>query len=290
MTEIDIEPTYIGKNAGLVFKVPKELFSMSMGPAEKVDREVAKEFSKYLRGTFKGFQDARKTKYGNENNSKTETLPEFWNEFEEKAREMDIDLIGYTPVLENFIFKDLKVYGRNAIVLGMEMKWDKIKMAPSAICEMECFRVYKILGDATIELTNYLKEQGYKSEAHHPFGGKMLFPPHAVAANLGIKGQNGLIVTPEFGPRQRWSMISTDAEIPTITKKDFSDIENFCKNCGVCIRNCKGKAAYENAIEKVSGSGIITHIERSKCIQSLLTNNYCSVCLKMCPKSKPSSQ
>jgi len=48
-----------------------------------------------------------------------------------------------------------------------------------------------------------LQEQGYKSEAHHPFGGKLLFPEHAVAAKLGIKERNGLVITPEFDPRQR---------------------------------------------------------------------------------------
>ncbi|MHA1726356.1 MAG: hypothetical protein ACTSXH_16215 [Promethearchaeota archaeon] len=287
MNEIEIEPTYVGKNEGLVFKVPKGLFSMSAGPIEKLDKEIAKEFSKYIRGTFKGFQEARKTKYGNEINTRTETTPEFWREFEEKARKMNVDLIGYSPILENYIFKDLKVYGKNAIVLGMEMKWDKIKTAPSAICEIECFRVYKMLGDVTIELTEYLKEKGYKSEAHHPFGGKLLFPPHAVAARLGIKGRNGLVITPEFGPRQRWSMISTDADIPNIEKRDFSELEEFCKTCGACVKNCKGGAVYEEPIEKIPGSGVITHIERVKCIQSLLKNNYCSVCLKICPHSKP---
>ena len=88
MPEIEIEPTYVGKNEKLKFIVPKELFSMSAGPAETIDRELAREFSRYLRGTFKGFQDARKTKYGNENNKKTKTDPQFWEDFEAKAKEI----------------------------------------------------------------------------------------------------------------------------------------------------------------------------------------------------------
>ena len=52
MSEVGIEPTFIGKNEDLVFIIPKELFSMSLGPAEIMDRETAKLFSKYLRGTF----------------------------------------------------------------------------------------------------------------------------------------------------------------------------------------------------------------------------------------------
>ena len=285
MSEVGIEPTYIGKNENLVFIVPKELFSMSLSPAEVLDKETAKLFSKYLRGTFKGFQKARKTKYGNENNTKSKVPDGFWRDFENKAKELEVDLISYIPVDENYIFKDLKVFGRNGIILGMEMKWDKIKTAPGATCEIEVFRVYKVLGDVTIQLTEYLKEQGYKCEAHHPFGGKLLYGPHVVTANLGILGRNGLIITPEFGPRQRWSIITTDAEIPISPKRDFNELEEYCKSCGICVKNCKGGAVYEDPIQK--GSGITTHIERSKCIQSILDNNYCSYCLRICPKGHP---
>jgi len=258
---------------------------MSAGPIEVLDRETAKAFSKYMRGTFKGFQQARKTKYGNENNNKTETTPEFWEDFEKRAKELNVDLIAYVPVLENFIFKGLKVYGKNCIILGMEMKWEGIKTAPSAQCEIEVFRVYKVLGDVTIELAEYLKSKGYKSEAHHPFGGKLLYGPHVVAAGLGIMGKNGLIITPEFGPRQRWSIITTDAHIPESSKRNFNEIEEFCKSCDLCVKDCRGESVYKEPIKK--DSGIITHIERSKCISSILKNNYCSNCLKICPPGIP---
>ncbi len=284
MTDVGIEPTYVGTNENLVFVVPKELFTMSAGPAEIIDRETAKIFSKYIRGTFKGFQEARKTKYNNEKNTKTKVSPNFWIDFEKKAKELDVDFIAYVPVNENYIFKDLKVYGKNAIVLGMEMKWDKIKTAPSATCEIEVFRVYKVLGDVTIQLTEYLKAKGYKSEAHHPFGGKLLFGPHVVAAGLGVMGRNGLIITPEFGPRQRWSIITTDTEIPENSKRNLNELEEFCKTCGLCVEKCKGGAVHKEPIHKEKG--IITHIDRSKCIASILDNNYCSYCLRICPQGK----
>jgi ferredoxin len=287
MPKIEIEPTYVGKNESLKFIVPKELFNMSAGPAETIDRDLAKKFGNYIRGTFKGFQDARKTKYGNEKNTKTKTTAAFWEKFEDKAKELNVDLVGYTPVMPEFVFYGLKVYGKNAIVLGMEMKWDEIKTAPSAICEIEVFRVYKVLGEVTIELAEFLKSKGYKAEAHHPFGGKLLYGPHAVSAGLGIKGQNGLIISPEFGPRQRWGIITTDAEIPDSGTQDLDSLEEFCQNCGACVRECLGNAAYEEPIEH-DNTPHITHIDRSKCIRSILDNNYCSYCLKVCPQGKKS--
>jgi len=286
--KVKVKPSFIGKNEHLKFIVPQELFKLEL--KEAIDRGLARKFSKYLRGTFKGFQEARKTKYGNENNKKTEANPEFWKVFESKVKEKGIDLIGYTPVIENFIFYNLEIYGKNTIILGMEMRWDQIKQAPSIPTEIECFRVYSELGDATNELTEYLKVQGYKSEAHHPFGGKMLFPPHAIAAGLGIVGQNGLVITPQFGPRQRWSMITTDADIPDTARNDFKIMDDYCKECGTCIKNCRGRATYPEPIEKVKGSGVISRIERAKCIDSIMNNDYCSVCLKLCPFGNPKSK
>ena len=284
MSEKKVKPTYIGKNESLVFINPKELFTMFSSRRFKMDSENTELLNKYVKGTIEGFQNAVKTKYGNENNSKSQTSSDFWNNFEKKAKNLGIDFIGYTPVNENFVFYKLTIYGRNAIVLGMELKRDSIKTAPNILSSIESFRVYKELGEKTIELTKDLKNQGFKSEAHHPFGGKLLYPPHVVQAGLGIKGRNGLVCTPEFGLRQRWSVITTDAVIPNTIKRDFTELEKFCQECGVCISNCLGGAAYEKPIEKVEGSGIITHIDRSKCMESLLTNNYCSNCLKMCPQ------
>jgi epoxyqueuosine reductase len=286
LSEEKVEPTYVGENENLVFIVPQELFTMKLSSDEKLDRETAKKFSNYLTGTFKGFQKANKTKYNNKNNSKTETSASFWIDFQNQAKEKGVDLIGFTPVLKNYIFKGLPVVGKNAIILGMEMDWNSIKTAPSILCGIEAFRIYYELGEVTIELTEFLQNKGYKAEAHHPFGGKLLFTAHAVAAGLGYKGRNGLIITPEFGPRQRWSMITTDADIPPKLERDFTEMIDFCESCGLCIENCLGKATFDEPIEKINGSGIITHIERKKCIESLLNNNYCSNCLKVCPQGR----
>ncbi|MHA2088844.1 MAG: hypothetical protein ACW972_11235, partial [Promethearchaeota archaeon] len=73
MTEVGIEPSFIGKNENLKFIVPKELFRMRLLSDSKEDSEITNRFSKYIQETFKSFQKGRETKYGNENNTKTET-------------------------------------------------------------------------------------------------------------------------------------------------------------------------------------------------------------------------
>ena len=171
-----MEPTYVGKNEELRFNTNNSFMNLESSADNPLDRDQARQFSKYIRGTFKGWEKSRQTKYGNENATKTKTSPEFWEDFEKKARELGVDLIGYIPVMEEYIFYNLKVYGKNAIILGQEMKWEKIKTAPSLIAAMETFHLQKELGETVLTLTSYLQQKGYKSESHVPFGGKLLVP------------------------------------------------------------------------------------------------------------------
>jgi epoxyqueuosine reductase len=284
--EVSIDPTYTGHNEGCVFVVPAKLLQMKLqGTVPQAD---VKAFAQYINGTFVGFDQSRKTKFGNEGKTKTKTTPAFWKEFEQATKALGVDLIGYTPVQENFIFKGMSVYGKNAIVLGMELKWDAIKTAPGYQCGMEAFRVYKALGDVVLPMTDWLKERGYKAEAHHPFGGKLLYPVHAVVAGLGVVGRLGLILTPEFGPRQRFGMITTDADLPaTKSTRNLEKVIHACDKCSACIQNCP--AALPNPTERVPGSGVITRIDRDACEGQLVNNNYCSKCLKACPPGRPKS-
>ena len=56
----------------------------------------------------------------------------------------------------------------------------------------------------------------------------------AQAAGLGETGLNGLFLTPEFGPRQRFAILLTDAELEA--DKPFRP--HLCKDCGKCVPAC----------------------------------------------------
>ena len=68
----------------------------------------------------------------------------------------------------------------------------------------------------------------------------------AVACGLGEIGKNGLLLTPEFGSRQRFHMILTDAEIepsPLFEGK-------ICDGCGKCATSCPlGAIDTQNIVE-----------------------------------------
>ena len=52
MSEVGIEPTYIGKNENLKFIVPQELFRMKLRSDGKIDQKTSELYNKYIQDTF----------------------------------------------------------------------------------------------------------------------------------------------------------------------------------------------------------------------------------------------
>ncbi len=73
----------------------------------------------------------------------------------------------------------------------------------------------------------------------------------AVAAGLGEIGYSKLLLTPEFGPRQRVIALLTDA--PLEPDPLFSG--KLCDRCMLCVKNCPGKAISATETVKVNIGG-----------------------------------
>jgi epoxyqueuosine reductase len=60
----------------------------------------------------------------------------------------------------------------------------------------------------------------------------------AVICGLGEMGFGGFVLTPEFGPLQRFAFILTDAEL------EFDEVMDacLCDSCGLCFEACPGSA------------------------------------------------
>ncbi len=212
--------------------------------------------------------------------------PDLWEEVKRKASSLGIGVIGFAPVDENLIFRHdhvgrIGVLYENGIVLGMEMDFDAIDQAPEAAAGLEAMRVYGALGKATNELADFIRSRGFKAIACHPLGGPILFPAMAEKANMGQMGKLGLLITKEYGPRLRLSMIATNASpLPEEPRQDFG-IREFCEKCGLCIRKCPAGAIRKEPLENRSG----THscVASEKCFTQFYEKDGCSVCIKACP-------
>ena len=214
---------------------------------------------------------------------------EFWEELEEEAKNLGIDLVGYAPIDETLMFEEdhiggIEVLYQNAIVLGMEMDYDAIETAPEPPAGVESLNIYAELGEATNKLTSFIRSKGYRAIACHPLGGPILYPAMAVKTGLGQIGTQGLLISKKFGPRQRLSIIAINIEkIPNKASNDF-EIEKYCKKCKRCALMCPVNAIYDEPT--INENGTITRIDGEKCIKYFYETTGCSVCIKECPLHK----
>jgi Pyruvate/2-oxoacid:ferredoxin oxidoreductase delta subunit len=210
----------------------------------------------------------------NPENPKVEAKTDFIKRFENYAGSIGIDSIGYIKVPSRLIFKDKSILFDNAIILTMEMDKDAVDLAPSSETQEMSNITYDELGKKTNKLAEFLRENGFGAHASHPAGGVVMYPNLAQNAGLGYKGMHGMLITPEFGPRQRLSTIFTSIQnLPVNNDNEHSWIPDFCAKCGKCIKNCPGNAIIQ---EKSPESGKT----RTKIIKDLCSG--CTICMREC--------
>lgn len=228
-----------------------------------------------------GRKKAIKTIVNNPANSKKFIEPEELEELEKLAKSLGIGAIGYTKVPRNYIFQNKAVLYDNAIVFTMEMNKDKFNTAPSYESMDAVISTYSKLGKVVNTLTGYLRKKGYSAQAGHPYKGLVLYPPLAVKAGMGWYGRHGLLITPEFGPRQRIAAIFTNIEnLPFAQANEHAWIGEFCAKCGRCMKACPGEAIRTEPI--INENGIKTHIDNTKCFPQFYNNCSCGICIKEC--------
>ncbi|MGB9979658.1 epoxyqueuosine reductase [Methanobacterium sp.] len=210
----------------------------------------------------------------NPENPKVEAKTDFIEQFENYAKSIGINNIGYVKVPSTLIFKNKSILFHNAIILMMEMDKKAVDAAPSPETQEMSNVTYDELGKKTNKLAKFLRENGFAAHASHPAGGVVMYPHLAQKAGLGHKGTHGMLITPEFGPRQRLSAVFTSIQnLPAKEHNEHSWIPDFCAKCGKCIKNCPG-----SAIIKEKCSEIIK--TRTKIVKDLCSG--CTICMREC--------
>ncbi len=203
-------------------------------------------------------------------------------ELETNLCEWGASSVGYTQVPERWIFQNKAILYANAIVMTMEMDRARIDTAPSMPAMAAVMEIYRDLGRIANQGADFLRQRGYSAHAGHPLMGLALYPPLAQAAGLGWMGANGLIVTPEHGPRVRLATIFTSIEnLPCSAQNVHAWVEGFCAVCGVCIRDCPADAILPEPERHVNGR--LTYVVNERCFPYFSDYYGCSVCIKVCP-------
>lgn len=233
-------------------------------------------------GCLSGIKESLRSLGENPPHPETRVADGLLEALQEAAFSLGASSIGYTRLPARWVFQEKAVLYDKAIVLSMEMDADGINSAPSLACMKTVMETYRDLGRITNSLAKFLRERGYGAHAGHPLNGLALYPPLAQKAGLGWMGLNGLIITPEHGPRVRLAAVFTSIEnLPENPPNSHSWVAEFCQSCRICQKKCPPGALYDTPIDH--GDGRVTYVDNSLCFPYFNEYHGCSVCVKVCP-------
>lgn len=177
------------------------------------------------------------------------------------------------------------------IVMAMGEDYDMIRTAPSALYMSETFLTYSRMAFLVGALAQFIRQLGY--HAIPSLNDTTLNIPIAVDAGLGQFGRNGLLITPQFGPRQRICKVITDLPVAPDKPVDFG-VTQFCEICRKCARSCPAQAiSYEGRTAEVSSistnPGVMKWpISGETCWEYRLRHfgTNCGICRRVCPFNK----
>lgn len=186
---------------------------------------------------------------------------------------------------------ELELPYKYVIVIGTEMDWAELETSPGYGGAAASTLGYSQMAVVASSLAKYIRGLGYPAV---PSGNDTTQSiPLAIDAGLGQLGRCGLLVSPQFGPRQRLCKVYTDLPLQTDQPIDFG-LANFCPKCGICAKNCPALAIQRDEPTTTTTSisnrtGILRWpVNVSECYKFWRINgNPCAVCLRSCPWGWP---
>ena len=257
-------------------------FDIIKGRLESTDGGPPVRLVPTMLACLAGIRESLETLEENPAQPKTEAPPKLIEELETEAFRLGAASLGYTKLPRRWVFQDKAVMYDNAVVVSMEMDEDGINSAPSVACMRVVMDTYRDLGRINNHLATFLRDRGYGAHAGHPLNGLALYPPLAQMAGLGWMGLNGLIITPEYGPRVRLAAVFTSIQnLPFNEGNDHQWVRDFCEKCRICHRECPPDAILNDPVVRPDGSE--TFIKNEVCFPYFNKYHGCSVCVKVCP-------
>jgi len=225
---------------------------------------------------------------------------EMSREIKRVARFFGADLCGITDLDDRWIYatrvdtRDMSdadtglPEGLNTvIVMGHEMDADLVATYPSALAGAATGREYSHEAAVVMQLAAYIRNLGYEAVASMNDTGLVI--PFAIKAGLGEYARNQLVITPEFGPRLRFSKIFTNLPLQHDTPRPRG-VRAFCDICQKCADACPPKALPFGPPE-VGGTNAsaIAGVRKwtsdaEKCFGFWAkTSTDCAICMRVCP-------
>ena len=179
----------------------------------------------------------------------------------------------------------------HVIVMGHEMDHDLVATYPSALAGAATGREYSHEAAIAMQLAAYIRNLGFDATAS--MNDTALVIPYAIKAGLGEYGRNQMVLTPEFGPRVRFSKVFTNMPLGVDMPRQLG-LANYCNSCEICATACPVKALPSGAPQVGSNSvSTVRGIKKwsANCEACFgywaKLKSDCAICMRVCPFNRP---
>jgi len=181
----------------------------------------------------------------------------------------------------------------HVIVLGHQMDPELVATYPSALAGAATGREYSHEAAIVMQLAGYIRNLGYEAVASMNDTGLVI--PYALQAGLGEYARNQMVITPEFGPRLRFSKIFTSLPLAPDAPKPLG-VQKFCDICTKCADACPVKALPYGPPALATGRSSIKGVRKwtsdaPKCFSfwAKMASD-CAICMRVCPFNRDFSK
>jgi epoxyqueuosine reductase len=152
--------------------------------------------------------------------------------------------IVFEDVEEGSEEKDKLIIPRKArwvVVFTTQMSGETMKRAPTQLGSLTTTLSYTRMWLTLAQAHEFFRALGWQSYGPTQFNGLGIYPAFAVLAGLGEMSRLNRMVSPEYGPMVRATMLVTD--LPLAPSKPISfGVMDFCKECMTCATTCPSKS------------------------------------------------
>lgn len=179
----------------------------------------------------------------------------------------------------------------HVIVMGHEMDKSLVETYPSALAGAATGREYSHEAAIVMQLAAYIRNLGFQAIAS--MNDTALVIPYAIKTGLGEYGRNQMVLTPEFGPRVRFSKIFTDMPLGVDVVQQLG-LTTYCQSCTICADACPPKALPKGA-PTFRGKGEGDSPSTARGVKKWSANceacfgywaklkTDCAICMRVCP-------
>ena len=175
----------------------------------------------------------------------------------------------------------------HVIIMAHEMAPELVATYPSALAGAATGMEYSHEAAIAIQLASYIRHLGYDAIAS--MNDTALAVPYAIQAGLGEYGRNQMVLTPEFGPRVRFSKVFTSLPLAADAPRRLG-LGDYCRECTRCADSCPPRALpFGPPTDAGDSPSTIRGVRKwsancEKCFGFWAKlRSDCAICMRVCP-------